>query len=73
MRYVVAMDQTRVAKDIFGSKPEGSNKVGMPWLRRLADVENDLREMKVKRLKQKENNREEYTYVSVVKKAEIGP
>jgi hypothetical protein len=47
------MDQRRVIKKIFDSKPEGRRKVGRPRLRWLHDVENDLRVMKIKRWRKK--------------------
>jgi hypothetical protein len=53
------MDQRRVVKNIFNSKPEGRRKVGRQRLRWLDDVENDLRVLKVKRRKSKVQNREE--------------
>jgi hypothetical protein len=39
----------KVIKKILGSKPEGRRRFGH-GLRWMEDVENDLREMKVKRL-----------------------
>jgi hypothetical protein len=56
--YVVRMHQGRIFKKVFGSKPEGSRS-GRPRLRCLEDVEKYLREMKVKRLRQKTVDREE--------------
>jgi hypothetical protein len=43
------MYQTWVAKKTFEIKPEGRIKVGKPRLRWPDDVENDLRELKVKK------------------------
>jgi len=43
------MNQGRTVKEIFENKPEGNRRRGRPKLRRLEDVEKDLREMKVKR------------------------
>jgi hypothetical protein len=40
--HVTRMDQRRVVKKIFDSKPEGRRKVGRQRLRWLDDVENDL-------------------------------
>jgi hypothetical protein len=48
----VRMDQGRIVK-VFESQPEGSRRSGRPRLRRLEDVEKHLREMKVKKLRQK--------------------
>jgi hypothetical protein len=47
------MNQGRTVKKIFENKPEGSRRRGTPRLRWLEDVEKDLREMKVKRWRQK--------------------
>jgi hypothetical protein len=43
------MNQGMSVKKIFENKPEGSRRRGRTRLRRLEDVEKDLREMKVKR------------------------
>jgi hypothetical protein len=66
---VIRIDQRRVVKKIFDSKPEGRRKVGRPRLRWLDDVENDLRVMKVKRWRIKAQNREEWA--SVIKEAKV--
>jgi hypothetical protein len=58
-----------VAKTIFESKPEGRRKVGRHTLRWIEDVENDLREMYLKRGGKEANNREEWT--SVVREAKV--
>jgi hypothetical protein len=63
------MDQRRVVKKIFESKPDGRRKVGRPKLRRLDDVENDFRVMKVKRWRRKAQNREEWA--SVINEAKV--
>jgi len=47
------MDQGRTVKKIFESKPEGSIRRGRPRFRWLEGVEEDLREMQVKRWQQK--------------------
>jgi hypothetical protein len=47
------MDQTKVAKKIFENRSEGRRKVVRPRLRWLEEVKNDLKEMKVKRQRQK--------------------
>jgi hypothetical protein len=56
--HILRMDQTKMAKKNFVNKPEGRRRVGRPRLKRLEDVENDLRvvEPKVKRLMQIEKN-----------------
>ena len=43
------MDRGKIVKKIFQSKLEGSRRKGRPRLRWLEEVENDLREMKVKK------------------------
>jgi hypothetical protein len=63
------MDQRRVVKKIFESKPEGRRKAGRPRLRWLDDVENDLRVVKVKRWRKRAQTREEWA--SVIKEAEV--
>ena len=45
---LVRMNQGMTVKEIFESKPEGSRRRGRPRLRWLKDVEEDLREMKVR-------------------------
>jgi hypothetical protein len=53
-----------MANTNFENTIEGSRKVERPRLKWLEDVENDLREILVKRLR--ENNREQkYTYLSL--------
>jgi len=42
------MDQGRIVKKIFESKPERSRRRGSPRMKWLEDVEKDLREMGVK-------------------------
>jgi hypothetical protein len=71
--YVVRMDQGRIVKKVFGSKPEGSRRSRRPSLRCLEDVEKNLREMKIKRLRQKTVDREEWEYVITEAKAARGP
>ena len=50
--HVVRTDHGRTVKKVFQSKPEGRRRRGIPRLRRLEDVEEDLREMKLKRWRQ---------------------
>ena len=50
-------------------KPEGRRKVGRQRLRWLDGVEEDLRQLKVKRWRQKALNREEWEVV--IKEAEV--
>jgi len=58
--HVVRMDQGRIGKKLFESKPEGGRRRGSLRMRWLEDVEKDLREMKVKRYRQKAVDREEW-------------
>jgi len=60
-------------KKIFTSKPEGSRRKGRPSLRWLEDVGRDLREMKVKRWRQKAVGGEEWASVITEAKAVRGP
>jgi hypothetical protein len=53
------MDQGRIVKKIFESKPEGSIRRGSPRLRWVEDVEKDLQAMKVKKWRQKLVGRDE--------------
>jgi len=53
------MSQGRIVKKIFESKPEGCRRRGSPRMRWLEDVEKNLREMKLKRWRQKAVDGEE--------------
>jgi len=64
-RHEVRMDQGRRVKKII-SKSEGSRKTGRPTLRWPDYLREDLREMKVKRWRQKAVGGEEWA--SVIKK-----
>jgi hypothetical protein len=55
------MNQGRAIRKISDSKPDASRR--RPKLRWLEDVHKDLREMKVKRSKQKAVDRKKWTYV----------
>jgi hypothetical protein len=52
------MANGRIVKKIFESKQEGRRRVGRPRLMWLEDVEKDVREITVKRWRQKAGNRE---------------
>jgi hypothetical protein len=65
--HVVRMNETRCVKKIFERKLEGRRVRGQPRLRWLNDVENDLRELGVKRWRTKALEREEWA--SVIKEA----
>ena len=67
------MDQGRTVKKIFESKPEGNRRRGRSRLGCLEDVEKVLREMKVKRWRQKAFDMEEWAFVIKGAKAVRGP
>ena len=73
MGHVVRMDQGRTVKKTSESKPEVSRRRGRPRLRWLEYAEKGLREMKVKRRRQKAVDREEWTSVIKEGKALRGP
>lgn len=60
---MIRVDQTRVAKKIFESKPKCRRKVGGHRFRWLEDVEGDLPELKVKTWGKTANNRQELAFV----------
>jgi hypothetical protein len=70
--HVVRMDQGRRVKKLLESKPKGSRRRGKPRKRWLEDVEKDLREMKVKSLRQKEVDWEEWASIINEVKARRG-
>lgn len=55
---VFRMGQKRMAKNISESKPEGRRKPRRRWMRWLTDVGSYSQELKVKRWRQRANNRE---------------
>jgi hypothetical protein len=57
--HVVRMNETRSGKKIFEGKLEGRRGRGRPRLRWINDVEDDLRELGVKRWRTKALEREE--------------
>jgi len=61
--YVARMDNGRVVKKIFESKPRGRRRKGRPGLRWVEDVEKDLRETKVKGWRRKAVDREDLASV----------
>jgi hypothetical protein len=48
LKHVITMDQ-RVVKNISESKPEGRRKVRSSRIELIKDVENDLRDLRLKR------------------------
>ena len=71
-QWIVMLDQGRTCK-IFESKREGSRRRGRPRVRWLEDVEKDVREMKVRRLRQKTVDGEEWASIMKEAKAVRGP
>jgi hypothetical protein len=57
--HVIRIVQRRVIRILRDSRAEVRLKVGRPGLKWLGDVENDMRELKVKRWRHKANIREE--------------
>jgi hypothetical protein len=55
--HLLRMDHGRDVKKMFESKPEGRRRTGRHRLKWLEAAEKDLREMKVKRWRQKAVNR----------------
>ena len=70
---ILRMDHGRVVKKIFERELEGRIRMGRSRLRWLQNVEKDLREMKVKRCRQKAVNRAEWMSVIKETKAVRGP
>ena len=71
--HVVGMDQGRIVKKIFDSKQEGSRTRGRPRVRWMEDVGKDLREIMVKRWRQKADDRQEWASVFKQATALRGP
>ena len=69
---IMVMDKGKTVKKIFQSKLEGNRRSGRPRVRWLKEVEKDLREMKVKRWRQKAIDSEEWAYVNKEAKAVRG-
>ena len=67
------MDHGRVVKKIFESKPEGRRRMRRHRLRWLEDIEKDLREMKVKRWRQRAVDGEEWRPIIKEAKGLRGP
>ena len=65
--HVVRMNETRSVKKIFEGKLEGRRSRGRLRLRWITDVEDDLRELGVKRWRTKALEREELA--SIIKEA----
>jgi hypothetical protein len=66
---MIRLKGTRAVKTVFESKPQGRRKVRRPRLKWVGDVENDLREMLVKRWRKRANIKEEYT--SIINEANV--
>jgi hypothetical protein len=65
--HIVRMDQGRTVKKVLESKWEGSRRRRRPKLRWMEDLEKDLQEIKVKKLRQKTVDMEEWA--SIIKEA----
>jgi hypothetical protein len=52
--HMMRIDETRLLKNVFETKPEDRRKVGRPKLRCMTDAENDLRELNMKRWRQRQ-------------------
>jgi hypothetical protein len=55
--HVARMDENRMVKRVFEGNPGGRRKTGRPRKRWLDDIEEDLRLMKVKRMRKKATER----------------
>lgn len=58
--HAISMNQTKMAKKMFGNKPSRISEVRGPILRWLEDEENDLRELTLNTWRQKEQKTEEW-------------
>jgi hypothetical protein len=67
------VDHGRIVKKIFESTPEGRRRTARPTLRWSEDVEDDLRNMKVKRWRQKAVDRVEWASINKKAKTLRGP
>jgi predicted transposase YdaD len=67
IRHTVNMDQERVVRTIFESKPVGGRRMGRPRQRRLEDARKEIGETKVKIWRQKAVNRADW--MPVIKEA----
>ncbi|KAJ9583487.1 hypothetical protein L9F63_022168 [Diploptera punctata] len=71
--HVLRMEQESGARKILEGKPEGRRKVVRQKPRWLDKVEEDLRQLKVKRWRQNASNREEWAIVMKETKVLRGP
>jgi hypothetical protein len=69
--HVVRMNETRSVKKIFEGKLEGQRGRGRPRLRCINDVEDDLRELGVKRWKTKALEGDEWASIIEEAKAKL--
>jgi hypothetical protein len=67
------MSEDRVIKKLYMSKPEGRRSVGRRKMRRLDDVEEDLRKMRISGWRRKARRREEWKSVLREVKVLQGP
>ena len=61
--HMIRMDDDRTVKKIFKGNPGGRRYRGMPRLRWLDSLEEDLRRMGVRRWRKKAENREEWAVI----------
>jgi hypothetical protein len=72
--HVIRMNETGTVKKVLGGKLEGRRGRGRPRLRWINDVEDDLRNLGVKRWRTKALDREEWASILMEAKAKLkGP
>jgi transcription termination factor 2 len=69
--HVIRMEDTRLPKMVFIAKPEDTHGVGRPRLRRLDDVEADIKALGIKRWRIKAQDRKEWSAILREAKAKL--